>query len=62
MALLYKCFSVSSMCNSVKSAIFSKAGDNLRLYQNVKNTCGRVLFLVKLQAKLRLKNIHLPGN
>ena len=62
MALLYKGFSVSSMCKSVKSAIFSKAADNLRLYQNVKNTCGRVLFLVKLQAKLRLKNIHLPGN
>ena len=47
---------------SLKSAIFSKVADSLQLSQNVKNTCGGVLFLVELQAEIGLKSIHLQGN
>ena len=51
-----------SIYKTLKSTIFSKVADSLRLSQNVKNTFGGVLFLVKLQAEISLENIHLQGN
>ena len=63
MALLYKGFyNVRSIYKSVESIIFSKVADSLRIYWNIKNTCGGVLFLVKLHAEIGLKSINLPGN
>ena len=63
MTLLYKGFyNVRSIYKSVESIIFSKLADSLRIYWNVKNTCGGVLFLVKLHAEIGSKSINLPGN